>query len=105
MIIKYQNEFGNLELETTDFVEVKTIHSKNIQSFIDLETAEKIALITDNEDTQVCFSFPDYKKAFVIYYQNNHIASVCKIKSLNYIGNTASEEIERIYQETKYLIL
>lgn len=86
LMLKYENKYGTLELEiVSDYQNVSSIHSKNLSPdlFFNITTAEKIALISGNEDIQLSVTF-DAKKMFVIHHKSSNVAAVCRVKSINY---------------------
>jgi hypothetical protein len=95
--MKYENKYGSLRLElVTDYVPVSQIRAKdqNWDVFIDLDTAEKVALITGNKDTQLCVG-ADKRSMFIIHHIKGDTAAVCKVVDLNF---------DNKYNATKELI-
>lgn len=105
MIYKnYQNSHGKLALETvTEFVNVNTLRVRDFPEtcLFDLETAEKLALITRNKHIQICMD-PETRRVGVIYHSAPDKAAICKIVNLDYTGNNATTELERCQKYFKH---
>jgi len=86
MRYKYENRYGVLEVEPIEeHHKVSEILGKNIEErfFFDLETSEKIALITDNKDIQLGFlSSPPYDKVYLVHHLTGSLGAVCRITKL-----------------------
>lgn len=98
MTIKYKNNYGQLELElVSEYIPVSTIKGSNISDSLkfSLETAEQIALITENRKIQICI--PLDWKVYVIIHNSPSTAAIAKIKSLDFIADiTPAEELHRL---------
>ena len=94
MIKEYKNKYGLLELETiTDFVHISYNYKSSCHDFLNIETAEKIALITNNKDIQICINGKDFNSYYIILHNTPSTAALCKINKLNYIGDIPQIEI------------
>jgi hypothetical protein len=96
--IIYKNKYGKLEIEPiADYQHVSEIHSKNVNQdcFFDINTAEKIALITDNHNIQISFAHGNFKEFYLVHHIKSDIARVCKINYVVFDNNiNATKEIE-----------
>lgn len=92
--LSYQNKYGYLEFEVGEYQDVRTIHSKNLDTslFFEIETAEHIALITENRGIQLSVTW-DHKKMFLIHHKASDIAAVCKITKIEFNSNFNAREI------------
>lgn len=81
----FENRFGKLTLTPiTAYVPVSSILFDTCEAAqantIDLESAEKVALITDNCNVQVCFPMQcKFESGYVIHHNGPSTASVCKV--------------------------
>lgn len=104
MIINYKNKYGELEIETiTEAMPVSTVlvsMVEQVNACFDLETAEKIALITDNKKIQIGID-GETKKCYLVYHYTTSLVSICKINRLVYVGGIPKEEIEEEYNRIK----
>jgi len=99
--IDYANRYGRLTLVlTTDFVPVSSIHGRDLPDevrFRGFDTAEQIALITDNRRLQIAFVHPlSAEIGFVIVHNSPSTAAVARIDRLEYTGPNAQNEIARL---------
>ena len=108
MAKKYKNKYGYLEMETIEeYRPVGEISSKNYDKkdssiFFNIEMAEQIALITENDDTHIGCVFPEMNIMFLIHYKNGKMAAVCRIKKIEYYSSISAEnEIELAYKMNK----
>lgn len=93
--IKYENKYGKLEIEVSEYKHISEITSKNVNTFFDIETAEKIALITGNRGIQICVS-PDLKRFYLVHHKSYDIVSVAKVVTLEYLHtNIPREELQK----------
>jgi len=96
-MITYHNEYGILELIPSDYVDISTILVATTpdEFKFDLETAEKIALISENARIQLTFGYPNLKDAIVVHHTGPRTAAVCRIHRLEFTsGVNPREEIE-----------
>ncbi|MFT5715962.1 MAG: hypothetical protein ACI9T7_000135 [Oleiphilaceae bacterium] len=102
MDIHFENRFGKLILtRVTEYVPVSTIGYETCieaqQNTIDLETAEKVALITENRHIQLCLPMKlGLMSGFVIHHIGPHDACVCKVDIVSFEaagGMSPSEQI------------
>jgi len=85
MIIKYNNKYGYVEIETIENCKtINKIHSKNYNDkiFFDMNIAEKIALITENKNIQCVVV--DLNKVFLVYHYTKNMGSVCKLNKIEF---------------------
>jgi len=87
-VVNFKNSFGALKISfVTDFMPVGEI-SQNMpevsSNLFDVETAEKIALITDNKNVQIGMCYPLNGQAYLIYHSSASVAAVCKIESISF---------------------
>lgn len=101
----YANEFGEVVLEPiTRYMPVSEISKEKVpeieEALFSMETAEIIALITENKMIQISLPFPirnNEKAAYVVKHSTPAIAAVCRvhIKSFHTPGNlSAQDQIE-----------
>ena len=97
--IKYENEYGSLELLPLDYLHVSVVRHSDVpvELKFDTLTAERIALITDNRRIQLV---PNYPKNLNEWYVAHHSApdtcAVCRIVSLDFVSTVnPQEEIQR----------
>lgn len=102
--ITYKNKYGYLEFDVVgEYQDVTKISSKRVDAefFFDISTAEKIALITNNKDIQLCFTYPTNGTAFLVHHKSSGIAAVCRITKIEFDNKfNATKELEplpRIY--------
>jgi hypothetical protein len=89
--LTFQNKYGTLIVEPFgEVVDVCKIHSKDTspELWFEMETAEKIALITENWHVQLCGPFPIIIPAmmYLIAHTACDKAFRVKIVTLEYIG-------------------
>lgn len=87
-IVNFENEFGSLQVSLiTEFMPVGKI-SREIPevsgNMFDLNTAEKIALITGNQKVQICMCYPLNELGYMVYHRNSQEAAVCKVDSIQF---------------------
>jgi len=98
MNIQYENKYGTLELQPLEYRHVSTVlHATTPDDLkFDFETAEKIALITENRHIQLAFVTKPCR-ALVVHHESPDTVAVCRVHSLNFIAPVnAREEIERL---------
>ena len=109
--IKYSNRFGTLTLNpVTNYVPVSSIvYCQSVeaqQNTIDIETAEKVALITENANVQLCMPMKlGLTSGFVIHHKGPSVACVCKVDIESFTtedGNSPAEQIDEM-ATPKYL--
>ncbi|MFW9871991.1 MAG: hypothetical protein ACFFG0_02740, partial [Candidatus Thorarchaeota archaeon] len=84
MTINYKNKYGSLVLEQIEperAISEWTFTKELLPIGFDVETAEKIALITENKKIQLALSM-DFKIFYCFYHTNVNSGFVCKIKSI-----------------------
>ncbi|HAY3553782.1 hypothetical protein [Elizabethkingia meningoseptica] len=100
---KYKNKYGSLKLiPVSDLMKVSNIKGVDIDKKykFDINTAEKVALITENYDTQISFGFPITNHAYIIKHESSSTGYICELSELNF-----KEEInatKEISQSNKY---
>ena len=105
-LINFKNEFGTLSVSlVTDFLAVRDIN-RNIKSvsdnLFDMETAEKIALITGNKRIQLVMCYPLNGQCYMVYHQGSSLAAVCKIESMDFHCDRApAAQIDLMYQQQR----
>lgn len=108
---KYANEFGEVVLEPiTRYMPISEISKENVpeveEALFSMETAEKIALITENKMIQIALPYPirsDERAAYLVKHSSTRRAAVCRvhIKSFQTPGNvSAQEQIESMAPKT-----
>lgn len=95
----FHNRYGTLVVETiTAPMHVRDVHGKDLPDDckFSLETAEQIALITENDHTQLAFeSMTKDAKAYLSVHLSESTVVVVRVKSLEYTGKVeAREEIQ-----------
>ena len=107
-IIEMFNQYGSLKLEIIgEYQDVSGIHSRNLNKelFFDIETAEKIALITENRGIQLSVFSGDHSKMFVVHHATSSSAAVCKLVELKFKEEiNARDEIERLSRKKLPLV-
>ena len=101
-MITYSNEFGvaKFELVTRDRM-IGEISSQDVPEncFIDIDTAEQIALITGNDGIQLSFEFIDNKigRPYIINNSTPKVGCIARLLEIEYTGDTpAHEELETV---------
>jgi hypothetical protein len=108
-MITYKNEYGVLELVPLEYRDINTVLVTDTpdEYRLDLETAEKIALITENCGVQLAFgdSSLGLKQAIVVHHSGPRTVAVCRVHSLDFKpGVNAREEIERHAKQVPLMI-
>lgn len=97
---QFQNRYGRLEVEpVTPLLQVRNIRGVDYPDDIkfDLETAERIVLITENRRSQIAFQeWTQNGRAYMIVHTSPSEGYIVRIVSLDYTGPNAQEEIERL---------
>ena len=97
---KYKNKYGSLELELMeDYKDIKGVRGKDYPDDVKftMETAEQIALITDNRGIQISFEYPKLDKAYVMIHKSPSTIAVAKIKNIYFDKNiNPQDEIAKI---------
>ncbi len=98
-MVKYQNKYGTLELMPLEYRHVSETHHKTtpVDLKFDTDTAEKIALITDNRHIQLVPNYPANLKEWMVCHHNApDTCAVCRIVSINFVSDVdPQEEIQR----------
>lgn len=95
MRLNFQNRYGQLTLVlVTDVRNVRDIHGKDVDPAhkFGLETAEKIALVTDNRGIQL--GGLGAHDCYVVVHETPDTAAVARIESLTYVGQNPAQEIQ-----------
>lgn len=94
--VLFQNEFGSLRVTpVTDFVPVRDIRKTNphaMANTVDMETAEKIALITKNRKVQICFRYPLDGLAYLVLHDSPSTAAYCQVQIDNFSCEGAARD-------------
>jgi hypothetical protein len=94
-VIPYKNRYGTVELEImTESYPVSAIRSTMVpeEYMIDIDTAEAVALITENRHLQM--SSKDLRKYYILFHNNASSVQIVRIKSLSLIeGVNPRQEI------------
>lgn len=104
-VVNFENEFGALQVSlATEFMPVGKISRKMPEvsdSMFDINTAEKIALITGNKNVQICMCYPLNGFGYMVYHRNSREAAVCKIDSIRFSCEVSpAEQIELMMKQT-----
>ncbi|MDY0362659.1 MAG: hypothetical protein RBR08_14505 [Desulforegulaceae bacterium] len=94
-----ENKYGSLRFLVGAKQQISELCSADFPEgvFFDLETAEKIALITENRKIQICFRNLKEEKAYLLYYFSASEVGLCFIQELDFSSPVMpSEEIERL---------
>lgn len=96
MQLNFKNGYGTLTLKlVSPVMPVDAIHGADIADTykFDLETAEKVALITENRHIQIGgFTRND---CYVVAHESTSTAAVACIESMTYVGGVPAQAIER----------
>lgn len=97
MNTQFQNKFGRVSFRLVAAVtHVGNIRGANLDArcMFDIETAEKIALITENRGIQIApFNGADGWRCYVILHETESTAAVAEIEELTYTGDTPAQEL------------
>jgi len=110
MEITYENQYGKVVLEPTEYIAIKDIRCPADDYLFPIEIAEKIVLITDNRSMQICpAKFDDLNRGFyVIHHESCSVGSVCKVAHLNFISNRKPadliREAARVYTYSEWFL-
>jgi len=98
----YANKYGHLILDTIgEEKPIKDFIGKNIpvEYQLDLETLEKVSLISENENIQIAFrkgTETGFHFGYIVLHSASDKGFLCKIYYLNYFGkNSPAFELER----------
>lgn len=103
--IEIRNSFGALSLTPImPFVPVSDISVNNYPqaklNMVSLESAAKVALISENNKIQICFptttKFQD--AAFVVYHDTPRTGAICAVEIDNFNTNDNTSPFEKIDQ-------
>ncbi|HFI4796489.1 TPA: hypothetical protein ACGQK4_002208 [Elizabethkingia anophelis] len=100
---EYKNKYGSLKLiPVSDLMKVSNIKGIDIDKKykFDINTAEKVALITENYDTQMSFGFPITNQAYIIKHESSSTGYICELSDLNF--NEEVNATNEISQRNKY---
>ena len=93
----YENKYGKLVVEhLTDYKPVSFIHGVDLPDdcMFDLDTSEKIVLITENQRSQI--GVRPSRRCYLIVHESCSSACAVRIVSMEYTGPDAGQEIERL---------
>lgn len=94
MQLDFQNRYGRLTLKlVSDVRPVKGIRGVDIDDChkFDMDTAEKIALITDNRGIQLCYGAG--ARLYVVAHDTPSTCAVARIETMSYVGQNPAQEI------------
>ena len=91
--VRMSNRFGSVVLTpVTEFMAVGLIrktHPQAVANTFDLDTAEKLALITENRRIQICpHFFPIDGLAYVVLHDSTSTAAICSVTIENFVCAT-----------------
>ena len=105
----FHNEYGTLVVEAvTGVLNVRNVRGEDFSDDIkfSLGTAEQITLITENRHTQIAFqSWTADGLGYLMVHTSASTVVVVRIKSLEYAGPNATEEIERLNRLTPAVLI
>jgi hypothetical protein len=94
--VHFSNEFGVVELvPVMEFMTISNInktHPMVQQNSFDLETAEKIALITENKGIQICCIL-ELNTAYLVLHNSSSTAAICKVIIKSFLSTEKPSEI------------
>ena len=94
----FSNKYGSVTFAlVTEVLPLRTIYGSNLDPGImfDIETAEKIALITDNHRIQLSpYKGKDGYRLYVVLHDSPSTVAVARIETLNYTGGNPAQEIQ-----------
>ncbi len=94
-IIKtFTNQHGSLTLRTVrEFEPVKSLRCRDKTHMFDMDTAERIACITDNHGVQVAFVYPLTGEAYVVLHDSPSSAALCHVDNLDWFDNVHARRV------------
>lgn len=99
MIYSYKNEYGELEVESIS--KTQSLHGWYVKDLpddikFDLDTAEKIVLITENRKSQITGDWFGNKMCVFVYHISPSDVQICKINKLIFTSSVnPTEELEK----------
>lgn len=96
MQLNFKNGYGTLTLALVSAVmPVDAIRGADVDDAhkFDLETAEKVALITENRRVQI--GGTNAHDCYVVAHESVSTAAIARIETMNYVGGVPAHEIER----------
>ena len=102
--INFNNKYGSAELEVVgEYVPVCGLHSRDVPAEFkfSLDTAEQLALITENRRIQIIFEYPSMKRAFLIVHKSASIAAVARIVNLDFFSGVDAAKV--LKEDRSYL--
>lgn len=98
MKTQFENVFGCVTfVPVTEAMHVSKIRGADLDPgcLFDIETAEKVALITENRHIQLCsFKTVDGWRCYVVLHETASTAAVAKLDALTYVGKTPAHELQ-----------
>lgn len=100
--VRFANRFGVAEItpvtESMPIGDIRKTHPMALANTFDIETAEQIALITENRRIQICPRFdPMDGMAYLVLHDSPSSASICSVKVLEFVcGTTPAKMIESL---------
>lgn len=93
--VLFSNEFGTVSITpVTEFLKVGSIRKTHPQAqanMFDLETAEKIALITENHHIQLCFVLGT-GKCYLVLNNSPSTAAICSVEVETFVCDTSPRD-------------
>ena len=114
MTIKFESKYGSVVLTpVTEYMPISMVSAVKLPVVNDylfsMEDGEAIALITDNQNVQVCFPFllnkehPNHLSGYLMHHQSASVVCVCKVDIQRIDiknGLSAEQEIQRVYENS-----
>lgn len=96
----YKNKYGTLTIEDTgELMHVSQVKWANVPNELkfDIETGEKIALITENENLQQSYGFPIQGNGYLMRHESPSTVYLCKIVLIDFTSTVnPSVELDRL---------
>lgn len=97
--IVYKNRYGSIRLTpVSDYMPVRSISSKILPqgAAFSIETAEQIALITENRNIQISFIPDNMRVCYVLHHNSTSVAAICQV-SIEFTSPVSPQaEIKRL---------
>jgi len=98
---QYNNHYGSLTLDIVGEEQLaRNFTSADVPDdcFIDLNTAEEVALITENRGIQIAFRWitekevPDPKQGYILLHRSPSVVVLTRLSSLDYTHSTGPRD-------------
>lgn len=103
-VSRYENRYGVLVVVgLTEPMLIREIHGRDVpeEHKFDLDTAERIVLITENRLSQVCIESKD--SVYLVIHTSPSTGYVARVADLEYRGpSSAAREISRLAPKAVY---